>query len=190
MRFFCCHFVFHAGEDTEFGFDGHVVAVCIADHLLGEGDVFVVRQGAAVDHHGREARLDAALADFIAVAMVEVQDDLGTFPAQFLCILDGAFRHVAEEGLVGVVACALRHLKDDGGLGLCRGLDDGLQLFHVVEIECRDGVTAFHCLGEHRARVDKAQFFVGYHIIVILYKIDKTISVTKIMEFQLDLLNL
>ena len=97
--------------------------------------------------------------------MVEVQYDLGFGPAQFLGVLHGSFGHVAQQGLVGVVARTLRYLEDDGRLGLGGSLDDGLELLHVVEVECRYGVTALDGLGEHFAGVHEAQIFVRYHII-------------------------
>ena len=84
-----------------------------------------------------------------------MEDDLGLFPAKFLRILDGTFRHIAEKGLVGIVAGALGNLEDDRGLGLGSGLDDGLELLHVVEVESRDGVTAGNCLREHLTGVHK-----------------------------------
>ncbi len=44
--------------------------------------------------------------------MVEVEADLRLLPAEFLSILNGTLCHVAEQSLVGVVACALRNLQN------------------------------------------------------------------------------
>jgi hypothetical protein len=91
--------------------------------------------------------------------MVKMETDLGILPSEFLGILDGTLCHIAEEGLVGIVAGTLRNLEDDRGPLLGASLDDGLQLLHVVEIECRDGISTLYGLREHFPGVHKTQFF-------------------------------
>ena len=66
-----------------------------------------------------------------------------------------ALGHVAQQGLVGVVTRAFRHLQDDGRLGFDGSHDDGLHLFHIVEVESGDGIAAVHGLGEHFTGVHK-----------------------------------
>ena len=95
--------------------------------------------------------------------MIKVKDNLGMLPAKFLGIFHSAFCHVAEKGLVCIVAGTFRYLEDNRRLCLCRGLDNGLELLHVVEIECGNGVTACNCLLEHLTGVHKAKIFVRYH---------------------------
>ena len=163
VGFLCGNLILYACEDAEFGLDCHIVLVCIFNNLLGEGDVLFVRKGRCIDHHGTEAHIDATLAELETVAMIEMENDLGMLPAEFLCIFYRAFCHVAEEGLVGIVARTLGNLEDNRALGLSRGLDNGLELLHVVEVECGDGVTAFDSLCEHLAGVHKAKIFVIYH---------------------------
>jgi len=51
------------------------VIVRVFHDLLGERNVLFVRMVAAVDHHGGEAAVDAALADIEPVAMIQVQAD-------------------------------------------------------------------------------------------------------------------
>ena len=157
--------VLDAGQHAQLALYRHVELVGVLYDLLRQGDVLIVGKRRAVDHHRREAHVHAALAELERVAVVEVQHDLGLCPAQLLGVLHGTFGHVAQQGLVGIVARALRHLQDDGRLGLGGSLDDGLELLHVVEVECRYGVTALDGLGEHFAGVHEAQIFVRYHII-------------------------
>ena len=88
--------------------------------------------------------------------MIEVEHDFRFLPAQFLGVSHSTFSHVAQQRLVGVVAGTFRHLKDNGGLGLGSSHDDGLKLFHVVEVESGDGIAALDCLGKHLAGVHKA----------------------------------
>ena len=137
----------------------------VLDDLLREGHVLVVGESRTVDHHRREAHVDAALAQLERVAVVEVQHD-GNVLAQLLGVLDGALRHVAQQRLVGVFAGARRYLEDHRRRSLDAGRDDRLHLLHVVEVERRDGITAFDGLGEHLAGVHKTQIFVRYHKIV------------------------
>ena len=69
--------VLDAGEHAELAFDRDIVLLRMGevDDLLGERDVLVVGQVRAVDHDRGEARLDAALAELEAVAVVEVEGD-------------------------------------------------------------------------------------------------------------------
>ena len=135
----------------------------IFNNLAGQGDVLLVGEGGSIDHHGREAHVHAALAQLEAVTVIQVQADLGILPAQFLGILDSTFGHVAQKGLVGVVAGTLGDLQDHRGLGLRGGLDNGLELLHVVEIECGDGISAGDGLLEHLSGVHKTQSFKRNH---------------------------
>ena len=156
--------VFHAGQYAQLALDRYVELVGVFNDLLGEGYVLLVRQVRTVDHHRREAHVDAALAQLERVAVVEVQYD-GNVLAEFLGILDGALGHVTQQRLVGILACAGRNLEDYGRRSLDASRNDSLHLLHVVEVECRDGITAFDGLGEHVARVHKTQIFVRYHSI-------------------------
>jgi hypothetical protein len=163
MRLCSRDLILYTGQNAKFSLYGYVKLVSVIHNLLGEGDVLLIREGRSVDHHGAEAKVYAALAGFKAVTVIQVEADLGFLPTQFLCIFHGAFCHIAEKGLVGVVTCSLGDLEDNGALGLCSGLDDGLKLLHIVEIECGDGVTAGNGLLEHLTGVHKTQFFVRYH---------------------------
>ena len=154
--------VLDAGQHAQLTLDRYVELVCVVYDLLGEGYVFVVGQVRTVDHHRRKAHVDAALTQFERVAVVEVQADGNVF-AQLLGILDGALCHVAQQRLVGVFACARRNLEDDRRRSLHASRDDGLHLLHVVEVECRDGITALDGFCEHLTGVHKSQFFVRYH---------------------------
>ena len=156
--------VFDAGEDAELGLDRHVVLVRVVDDLLRELDVLLEGKGASVDHDGREAGVDAALARLEAVAVVEVEDNLRLLAAELLGVLDRAFGHVAENRGVRVLAGALGDLHDDGRLGLDRGLDDGLHLLHRVEVERGNGVAALDRLCEHFLGVDETKLLVADHL--------------------------
>ena len=175
------YLVLDAGQHAQLAFDRYVVLVGIFHDALRQGDVLVVGERRTVDHHRREAHVHAALAQFERIAVVEVQHDLGFGPAQLLGVLYGSFGHVAQQRLVGVVARAFRHLEDDGRFGLGRGHDDSLELLHVVEVECRNGVTSFDGLGEHVARVHKTEIFVRYHNIrcLVNFALKKPYKFTK-----------
>ncbi len=148
--------IFHAGENAKLTFDGNVVLVGVVNDLLGQGHVLLVGEVASVDHHGRETAVDAALAKLEAVTVVEVEDNLGVLPAEFLGIGDSTLGHVAEQGGVGIVAGAFGNLENHGRLLFGSGLDDGLELLHVVEVEGGDCITALDGLGKHLTGVDQA----------------------------------
>ena len=85
-----------------------------------------------------------------------MEHNLGVLAAQFLGIFHGTLCHVAQQRSVSIVTCTLRHLQDDGALQVARCLDDSLELLHVVEVECGDGIstvdgTCEHFLGVHEA---------------------------------------
>ncbi len=149
------YLVFHAGEHAQLTLDGHVVLVSVVHYLLGEGYILLKGEVRAVDHHRREAAVDAALAQLEAVAVVEVEYNLGLLPAELLGILDGTLGHIAQQSGVCVVAGTLGYLEYHGRLLLGGSLDDGLQLLHIVEVEGGDSVSALDGLGKHLAGVDQ-----------------------------------
>ena len=161
--------VLNAGENAKFGLDGDVVLVSVCDNLLRKLDVLFEIEVRAVDHDGRETAVDAALAGFEAVAVIEMENDLGFLAAEFLGVLDGALSHIAENRGIGVLARALGDLHDDGRLGFDRGLDDGLHLLHGVEVESGDGIAALYRLGEHFLGVDETKFLVADHLVFSLF---------------------
>ena len=59
---FGSYLVLDAGQHAQFAFDRHVVLVSILDDLFREGYVLIVGERRTVDHHRREAHVDAALA--------------------------------------------------------------------------------------------------------------------------------
>lgn len=164
MRLLGSDLILDTGENTELGLDSDIELMCIVSDLLGEGDILLVREGRPVDHDGREAHVNAALADLERITVVQMEDNLRILPSEFLGILYSALCHVAKESLVCVVARTLAHLQDNRRLGLGSGLNDGLKLLHIVEIECRYRIPAFDCLGEHLTGVHQAQIFVRNHI--------------------------
>ena len=165
---FGSNFIFNAREDAEFAFDGDAELVSEIADLLGQGDVLVVRKSGAVDHDGGEAEFDAALAELEGITVVEVEADRdGAFAfADLFGVFDRALSHVAEEGLVRVVASAFGNLEDHRGFHFRASGDDRLELFHVVEVERRDRIVALHGFCEHVFGVDKTEVFVIYHLVI------------------------
>ncbi len=149
------NFVLNACENAELAFNGYVELMSVVNNFLGEGNVFLVGEVRTVDHNGREAVVDAGFAKLEAVTVVEVEADLGIFPAEFLSVSNSTLSHVAQESSVGIVACAFRNLEDNGRFLFSRSLDDGLELFHVIEVKGRNGISALDGLGKHLASVDQ-----------------------------------
>ena len=108
--------------------------------------------------------VDAILAELEAVAVVEVEYNLGMFPTEALGIVNSTLSHVTEQNRVGVVAGAFRYLEDYGRFGVGSSLDDSLELLHVVEVECRNSISAMYGFCKHLAGVYKAEVFIIYHV--------------------------
>ncbi len=163
------HLVLHAGQHAQLALHRHVILVGVLHHLARNPDILLIGQGAAVIHHTAETHVDAALASLKAVAVVQVEHNLGMLAAQLLGILHSPFGHVAQQGGVGIFAGPLGHLQNHRALGLHCGHNDGLHLLHIVEIECGNGITAVHRLGKHRAGVHQSEFLVIYHSLRFLF---------------------
>lgn len=61
---------------------------------------------------------------------------------------DGGLDELFQIDRVGIFAGAAGDLQHDRGFFLLAGLDDGLDEFHVVDVESAEGVFAFEGLGE------------------------------------------
>jgi hypothetical protein len=61
---------------------------------------------------------------------------------------DGGFDQLLQVDGIGILACAFGDLQHDGRFFLFASLDDGLQKFHVVDVEGAEGVLAFQGFGE------------------------------------------
>ena len=138
------HFVLYAGQRAQLGLYHHAMVMGVLHHLAGDLNVLRKRLGGSVDHYGGETAVDAGLAGFKAVAVIQVQRD-GDLGA----LNDGSLHQLHQIGVVGVSPGALGHLQDDGSLLLPAGLSDGLDDLHVVDVESADGVTAVISLLEH-----------------------------------------
>ena len=142
--------VFDAAEHADLAFDRHAALVRVLDHLAGDFDVLFKGRGRlavflqrAVHHDRGEAQLDGALAGLKAVAVILVHGD------RDLGIQLGRGQHQVEEVEVfGKLARAAAGLDDDRRLGFLGRHHDGLDLFHVVDVECADAVSALGGLVE------------------------------------------
>ena len=127
---------------AEFGFHGAVIFVRVFHDLFGDFDVLVERLVAGVNHDAGETFVNALLAQLERVAVVQMDGDGDVGQA------DGGLDELLEINRVGVLARALGNLEDERGFFLFAGLDDGLDEFHVVDVERAEGVFAFERLGE------------------------------------------
>ena len=107
-------FIFNAGENAEFAFNGNVILMGVVGYFLCQGNILFVGKVASVDHDARETVLDARFAEFEAVAVVEMENNLGILPAEFFGVGNCTLGHIAKKGGVGIVAGAFRDLKDYG----------------------------------------------------------------------------
>jgi hypothetical protein len=131
-----------ADQFAEFAFNHAVMFVGVIDDFFAEFGVLFERVMAAINHHAGEPFVDAFLAKFEGVAVVEVDGDGNGGEA------DGGFDEALEVNGIGVLAGALGDLEHDRGFFLFAGFNDGLEQFHVVDVESAERVFAFEGLGE------------------------------------------
>ena len=142
--------VFNAAEDADFAFDRDAALVGVVDHLAGDFNVLFKCGGGlavflerAVHHDRGVAQLDGALAGLKAVAVILVHGD-GNLRVELGRGLD----ELEEVEILGKLARAAAGLHDDRRLGFLGRHHDGLNLFHIVDVECADAVTALGGLVE------------------------------------------
>ncbi len=135
--------VLYAGQTAQLGLDHNAVVVRILDHLLGNLDVLSEGLAGSVDHNGGKAAVDAALAGFKAVAVVQMQADGQTR------LDDGGLHQLDQVGVVGIGAGTLGDLKNQGRADFLGSFGDSLDDLHVVDIEGADGITAVISLLKH-----------------------------------------
>ena len=129
-----------ADQMAEFGFDGAIMFVGVFDDFFGDLDVLVERLVAGVNHHAGETFINALFAQFEGVAVVQVDGDGDVGQA------DRRLDEFLEIDRVGVLAGAFGNLEHQRRLFLFAGLDDGLDEFHVVDVERAERVFAFQRL--------------------------------------------
>ncbi len=84
------------------------------------------------------------------VAVVEMQDDLEVW-----VVLDGGHHQVAQVDQVGVAQRATRSLDDYRRVRVTRSAHDGLDLFHVVDVEGANAVAAAFGLVQDESQGDE-----------------------------------
>ena len=140
-------------EDTQLTLNRYVILMRIVNNLLRQSDILLIRQVRTIDHDRREAHINTRLAQLERITVIQVKHDLRFLTTQFLSVLNSALSHITEQSLVRVVTGTLRNLKDHRRLCLDSSLDNGLQLFHVIEVESGDSITALDGFSEHLFRV-------------------------------------
>ena len=76
--------------------------------LFGQGHVILIGMMAAVDHYGSKPAVDAALAQFKGIPMIQVQAD------GQVCLDDGGFHQLEQVGMVGIFPGAAGDLRIRG----------------------------------------------------------------------------
>ncbi len=127
--------------------------------LRGHGDVLLQRQLMPVEHQRGEAGAQAFHILFVVGAMIQVQHDgdIGAFAEHF--------RHGGNHLQAGIFDGALAGLDDHGRLFFHGRLHDGLGHFHIVEVECADGITFRAGFEQHFFTGDEWHDLLLYHLV-------------------------
>ena len=146
--------VLNAGESSKFSFNNNTVVVSILNHLLGECNVVLKALGRSVDHNGGKAAVNAALADFKRIAVVEVNTNGKSKSCALFSVLNSSFNKLHKINVLCVAACAFAYLKNKGCALLDRSLGNTLNYLHIVYVESTDSIAAIigffkHFLGSY-----------------------------------------
>ena len=144
------YFVLNTGQGSQFCFNHNTMVMRIFHNLAGQGDIFFIRLGGSVDHNGSETAVNAALAEFKAVAVIEVQGDRN-LRIQF----NRSLNQLDQIDVVCIGTCALGNLQNNGSLQFARSVCNSLNDFHVVDVESADSIAAGVGLFKHLGSCNK-----------------------------------
>ena len=116
--------------------------VSVLGDLAAEVDVFLERLMAGIDHDAGETLIDALLAQFEGIAMIQVDGDGDIGKA------DGGLDQLFQINRVGIAAGAFGNLEHYRGFFLFARFNNGLKQFHIVHIKRAERVFAFEGLGK------------------------------------------
>ena len=139
--------VLSADEHAEFALDHAIMLVGVLNDLSADLNILFERIMRGVDHHAGETLVDALLAQFEAVTVIQMDRDGDGGQ------LDRGVDQPLEVHRMGVIAGSLGDLQHHWGLLFLAGLNDGLEQLHVVHVESTEGVFALQGLREQFARV-------------------------------------
>src|SRR5579864_1424676 len=146
---FLAFVVLRTDEHAEFALHDAIVLVRVVHHLFANLHVFLKRLVARVNHYTRKPFIDALLAKLEGITVVEMDGNGNIGKA------DSGFDEFFEIEGIGVLASAFGNLEHDRSFFLLASLDDGLQEFHIVDVEGAQGVFALEGLGEKLASMSQ-----------------------------------
>ena len=136
--------IFYTGQTSELGFYHDAFVMGIFDDLLCDFYIFLEGVLRAIIHDGSKATVNAGLTDFIRRAVVQMECG-----RDLRIILKGSLDQADDIFLTGIIAGAFRSLKNDRRLLFLGSFHDPLDDFHVIHIECTNGIMPLICLFKH-----------------------------------------
>ncbi len=137
--------VFNAAQASQLAFDSDAQRMGVLDDSFRDRDIlfvgvwrFAVFGQRPVHHNRGESQRNGFLAGLQTVAVIEMHGhgDMGVF-------LHGRFHQFFEINHLAVFQRAAAGLDNHRAVGVVGGLHDGLDLLHVVDVECANAITAF-----------------------------------------------
>ena len=74
-----------------------------------------------------------------------------------------SFHQLLQVGAVGISACALGYLQNQGRFQVRGGFGNALNDFHIVDIECADGITAVIGFFKHFLRSNQRHNDISFY---------------------------
>ena len=110
--------------------------VCVFHDLTRQRDIFLKRLGGGIDHDRRKTVIDAGLAQFERVPMIQMKTDWQTG------LDNGSFHQLDQVRTVGILARTGGYLQNYRRIALFGSLRDALNDLHIVHVEGADGIAA------------------------------------------------
>ena len=143
----------NAGQLAKLGLYPDTAGMGVFHNLLGNGDIFLVRQGGTVDHDGGEAAVDAVLAHLKGRTMVQMDADRNAG-----VLNQGSLDQLHDVDLAGIFSGAGRNLQNHRRLLFRGSTHNALNDFHIVDVKRTNGEFAFigsfkHFFGANKGHV-------------------------------------
>ena len=138
------NFILNTFKCSELCLYDNTVIVCVFDNLSGQRNVVLERFGRSVDHNRSKSAVDAALAEFKRITVIEMECDRDLRILDHCCL-----NQLYQIGVVRICARTLGDLKDHRAVQFASCFCDTLNDFHIVHVECADGISAVISLLEH-----------------------------------------
>ncbi len=143
------HSVLNACKAAKFCLDSDIARMGVLNNFFRLCNIFLIRFRGTVEHHGSEAAVNTIPADLIGGAMVKVEHN-----RDFRVLNNRCLNELDKVCVRCIFACTCGSLQNDRRFQLGSCLGNTLDNFHIIYIECTDGVSAGISFFEYFPTID------------------------------------